>query len=193
MLIFWTNCFKKKRIRGEGSQTMPRKFGLRCLVTSKMSRVFIGLLCWYVCCSVLQCVVVWNSVLQRVAACCSVWSSVKDVTRIHRIVMLVCLLQCVAVSCRMCVAVWCNVLQCVAAFLVTSKISRAFIGLMCWYVCCSVLPCVVVWCSVLQRVAACCSVFSSVKIVTRIHRIVMLVCLLQRVAVCCNVLQCVAV
>jgi len=52
-------------------------------------------------------------VMQRVTVCCSVFSNVEDFTRIHRIDVLVCLLQCVAVCCSVMqrVAACCSVLQ----------------------------------------------------------------------------------
>ena len=78
-----------------------------------------------------------------------------------------CVLQCVAVCCR--------VLQGVAG-------------------CCSVLQCVAVCCSVLQRVAACCSVVQRGAVCCSVVQCVAVYCSVsQCVAVCCNVLQCVAV
>jgi len=87
------------------------------------------------CCSVLQCAAVRYSVLQRVAACCSVLQSNGSLYRhTHWGV-------CFGFSAQpfVNVAVCCSVLQCVA-------------------VCCSVLQCAAVCCSVLQCVAVCCSV-----------------------------------
>jgi len=59
-------------------------------------------------CSVLQCAAVYYSVLQRVAACCSMLQYVQYVA--------VCcsMLQCVAVCCSVlqCVAMCCSMLQC---------------------------------------------------------------------------------
>ena len=55
-----------------------------------------------VCCSVLQCVVVWCSVLQCVAECHNYFANVE------------CCVWCVAVCCRVlqCGLVWCSVVQC---------------------------------------------------------------------------------
>jgi len=60
-----------------------------------------------VCCSVLQCVVMFCGVLQCAASCCSVLQCVAVCCSV---------LQCVAVCCSVlqCVAVCCIVLQCVA-------------------------------------------------------------------------------
>jgi len=113
-----------------------------------------------VCCSVLQCIAVCMSVLQRVillqaqetykqgnywhvAVCCSV-------------------LQCVAVCCSVLrhVALCCNALQCVAVCYLSCgrrgvNTSKPFAtpNIFARSLCCSVLQCVAVCCSVLQCVA----------------------------------------
>ena len=79
------------------------------------------------CCSVLQCIQVRCSVLQRVAARSQLIKTLNIVKGRHELNE--------AEHYRQCVAVCCSVLQCVA-------------------VRCSALQCVAVRCSVLQRVAA---------------------------------------
>jgi len=106
--------------------------------------------------------VLWVSVLQCVAVCCTV-------------------LQCVAVCCTVlqCVAVCCTVLQCVAVCCGVLHYVRpmytVYIGLLshCVVVCYSALQCSAVFCRVLQSSTMCCSVRGSL------------------VAMCCSVLYCV--
>ena len=109
-----------------------------------------------VCCSALQCVAVWYSVLLGVAVCCKccsifLWSS--QIASRRRAA----LLQCAEVCCiaLQCVAVCCSVFQCVAVC------CSALQGVA---VCCSVLQGVAVCCSVLQCVAVCCSALQGVAV-----------------------------
>jgi len=114
------------------------------------------------------------SVLQRVAACCS-------------------MLQCVAVCCnthhtRMTIRV---------TYLYSVSVLQRVAEFPCVAVCCSVLQCVAVCCSVLQCVAVCYSTHHTRMTISVTHRhgVSVLQCgsVLQRVAVCCSVLQYVAV
>ena len=86
--------------------------------------------------------VVCVALLQRVAACCRVFLSIKVSGAWHHLADMLWLVSC-AWNC-------CSALQCVAAcYSVLQRVTA----------CCSVLRRVAACCSVLQRVAACCSVF----------------------------------
>jgi len=73
------------------------------------------------------------------------------------------------------------------------------VDLLCFAVCCCVLPCVVVCCSVLQRIAVCCSVLQCVAAVVAVaakHTFTTTLCKIKalsvdflRVTLCCNVMQ----
>jgi len=96
----------------------------------------------------LQCVAVWRSVSQCVAACCTVLQPNNVPHKITLYGAVCCrVLQCAAVcsSVLQCVAVCCSVLQRVAAC--CSVLQRVA-------VCRRVLQCVAVCCSVLQRIPA---------------------------------------
>ena len=81
-------------------------------------------MCVAACCSVLQCVAVWCSVMR---------------------------LSDPLIELAMCVAVCCSVLQCVAVWCSVMRLSDWLIELaMCVAACCSVLQCVAVWCSVMR-------------------------------------------
>ena len=139
------------------------------------------------CCSVLWCVAVrYNAlqcvtVLQHVAACCSVLYCYRSLTlscftrssgnKLFQFTLHCSVLQCVVVRCSV-LQVCCSILQCVA---VRQKFDTFLIRQIVWkYTLPIQIPCLAVCCSVLQCVAVCCSV-------------------LQCVAVRCSVLQCVAV
>jgi len=93
--------------------------------------------CFAMCCSVLQCVALWYSVLQCVTVCCRVLKSVAEFCSLLH-----------------CVALCCSVLQCVAVCYSVLK------GVA---VCCRVLLCAGLCYSVLQRVAVCYSVLQCVQ------------------------------
>ena len=107
-------------------------------------------------CCVLQWVAVCYSVLQYVAAWCSVCNSNLYES---------CLSWYTAVSCSVLqyLAVSCIMLQSVAACVIWISARAASIGILqCVAVCCSVLQCGAVWCSVLQCIAVYCSVLQRV-------------------------------
>ena len=126
------------------------------------------------------------SVLQRVAANCSVLQCV--VVRRKRVNEPHCrnALRCVAVCCGALqfVAVCCGVIHCLAVR--CKRVSEPD--------CRSILQCAAVRCSVLQWVAVCCSVLQCVAAYCSVLQCVAVCCsVLQCVAVCCSVLRCVAV
>jgi len=170
-----------------------------------------------VCCSVLQCVADYYSVLQCIKVCCSVIFLI-----LYRVY--VCMLQSVAVcfSEFQCVAVCCSVLQCVAVccrVLLCAAVSCSVLGcettLLEFERGCNALPqtatrpqrsatatlhethditCVAVCCSTLQCIAVCCSVLQCAAVCcSELHLVAVCCSVLQYAAVCCNVLQCVAV
>jgi len=127
-------------------------------------------------CSVLQCVAVCCSVLQRVLQCVAVRVAVRhqDVLRTHTTPgyapWCCSVLKWVPVCCSMVqrAAVWCSVLQFDTKRLWLGTLARMLPGAAvvqyfavfaaCIAVCCSVLQCGAVWCSVLQCVTGWCSV-----------------------------------
>ena len=136
----------------------------------------------HMCC---VCRILYCSVLQRVAACCSVLQRVVlSPTCSDRY-------TCVAVSCTVLqrVAACCSVLQRVILYCSALQLAISPTGT-------HVLQCVIVCCSVLQRVAACCSVLRyrpRAPTGTHVSQCRTLYCsVLQRVAACYTVLQCVA-
>jgi len=144
-----------------------------------------------VCCSVLQCVAVFCSVLRYVAACQCV-AVCHPGSEYHSLVQL---------EIRY-VAVCCGVLKYVEVCCsVSTRVAVPFVGATWHQVCCSVLQYVAVRCSVLQCVAVCCSTLQCVAVClleSEYHSLVQLNTLveaccsvLQWHAVCCNKLQCV--
>jgi len=99
--------------------------------------VAVGVVCCSGC-SVLQCVAVCCSVLQRVAVI-AVWCS---------------MLQCVAVCCRVSQLEFSEASSCNERALLSESSEL----LKCVIVCGSALQCVAAWCVVLQYAAVCCSV-----------------------------------
>jgi len=123
----WCFCFRKSSLKLQISLARHPRPSDRDTVTRLVQ----------FCCSVLQCVAVSCSVLQRVSqrhsrethpVCCSV-------------------LQCVVVCYRVlpCVIVCCSLLHCVA-------------------LCCSVLQCAVLCCNAMQRLSMCCNVLKCVAV-----------------------------
>ena len=139
-----------------------------------------GVTVWY---SMMQCVAVRCSALQRVAVCFGMfWYVTVRCSALHSTTYTILLL---VLPILQCVAVCCNVLQCVAVC--CTVLHTPYFYLYCPS--CSVLQCVAVCCNVLQCVAVCCSVLQSTT-----YTIFLLVLpILQCDAVCCSVLQWVAV
>jgi len=177
--------------------------------------------CVAACCIVLQCAekncyfVVFRSVLQFVAVCCSVL--LKKTRCLHptstncnrrtiyekiQPVSFVYVNHCITLQHT---ATHCNTLQQAdqlwqdtACVVCVPQHPRQSAGcaqvLQCVAVCCSVLQCAAGCCSVLQCVAVCCSVLQCVAVCCSVLQCVAMCCrVLQCVAVCCSVLQCIAV
>jgi len=130
----------------------------------------------FVCCGVLQSVVVYYNALQHcsVAQCVAVYYSVLQCVTVCSSV-----LQCFAVFCKQCVAVCCSVIL-KSLFLkkfvcIVNSVSNTLFAswIQCDALVC-VVQCVAVWCIVLQCVLVCQSHYG----------------MLQRVAAHCNTLQC---
>ena len=127
------------------------------------------LLCFVVCCSVLQGVAVFCRVLQCLRRRLLFWFPRTTRCVLQCVAVFCSILQCIAVSeekafflappdHQLCVAVFCSVLQCVAVFCSVLQCLRRRLSfwlprttscvLQCFVVCYSVLQCFVVYCSV---------------------------------------------
>jgi len=141
----------------------------------------------YVCCSVLQCIAACCSVLRM---CCSMLQCVRS----EKVSRILCVLQCIAACCSV-LCMCCRMLQCADYTGLRQGVVVCCSVLQCVAVCCVCIP---VCCSVLRYVAMCCGmniVGHGRKGYGPRQSVGFSLCcsVLQRVAACCSVLQCVAV